>query len=231
MGVAASGFNAKDIHGTFIESARLFALAAEDTSLHEAACEAAEMIIACLKNGGKLLLCGNGGSAADSEHIAGELLKGFLHRRPLPTADAAALRSAGGADGDYLAAKLQRGLRAVALTGHPALATAVANDNGGDLVFAQQLWALARRGDVLLAITTSGNSRNVLLAAAAARALGVKVVGLTGRGGGKLAALADFMLCVPENETFKIQELHLPLYHALCAMLEARTFGAAEGGL
>lgn len=192
--------------------------------------KAVGLVGASLDAGGTLYICGNGGSAADSEHIAGELLKGFLHRRPLPAADAAALRSLSGADGDYLAAKLQRGLRAVALTGHPALATAVANDNGGDLVFAQQLWALGRRGDVLLAITTSGNSRNVLLAAQAARALGVKVVGLTGRGGGKLAALADLMLCVPESETFKIQELHLPLYHALCAMLEARAFGAAEGG-
>ncbi len=184
-----------------------------------------EAVGAALDAGGTLYICGNGGSAADSEHIAGELMKGFLHRRPLTAGEAGGLKAASGADGAYLAARLQRGLRAVALTGHPALATAVANDNGGDLVFAQQLWALARRGDALLAITTSGNSRNVLLAATAARALGVTVVGLTGRGGGKLAELADLMLSVPESETFKIQELHLPLYHALCAMLEARAFG------
>ena len=187
--------------------------------------QAVAMVGASLDAGGTLYVCGNGGSAADSEHIAGELMKGFLHRRPLSAAAAAGLKDTFGADGAYLAAKLQCGLRAVALTGHPALATAVANDNGGDLVFAQQLQALGRRGDVLLGITTSGNSRNVLLAAMTARSLGVKVIGMTGQGGGKLAALADLMLCVPERETFKIQELHLPLYHALCAMLETRAFG------
>ena len=186
---------------------------------------AVTLIGTALDSGGTLYLCGNGGSAADCEHIAGELLKGFLHRRPLPVSAAAGLKRDFGADGEYLAARLQCGLRAVSLTGHPGLATAVANDNGGDLVFAQQLQALGRRGDVLLAITTSGNSRNVLLAAMTAKSLGMRVIGLTGQDGGRLAALADLMLCVPERETFKIQELHLPLYHALCAMLEARAFG------
>ena len=186
---------------------------------------ATTLIGAALDAGGTLFLCGNGGSAADCEHIAGELMKGFLHRRPLPAVAAAGLKTDFGADGEYLAARLQCGLRAVALTGHPALATAVANDNGGDLVFAQQLQALGRRGDVLLAISTSGDSRNVLLAAMTAKALGVRVIGLTGQGGGRLAALAELVLGVPERETFKIQELHLPLYHALCAMLETRAFG------
>lgn len=189
---------------------------------------AVALIGAALDAGGTLYLCGNGGSAADCEHIAGELLKGFLHRRPLSAAAAAGLTARFGADGEYLAARLQGGLRAVSLTGHPGLATAVANDNGGDLVFAQQLQALGRRGDVLLAITTSGNARNVLLAAMTATALGVQVIGMTGQGGGKLAALADLLLSVPETETFKIQELHLPLYHALCAMLEARAFGGGH---
>ncbi len=189
---------------------------------------AAARIGDALEQGGTLFLCGNGGSAADCEHIAGELLKGFLLKRALPETEAAALRGRG-PDGEYLAGKLQRGLRAVTLTGHPALSSAVINDNGGDLAFAQQLWALARPGDVLLAISTSGNARNVVLTALAGRARGVTVIGLTGAGGGRLRELADLCLGVPDRETFRVQELHLPLYHALCAMLESRFFGNDEG--
>jgi len=174
--------------------------------------------------GGTLYVCGNGGSAADAEHIAGELLKGFLLPRPLAPPQVAALRAADGADAAYLGRKLQNGLRTVSLVGHPALSSAVANDNGGDLVFAQPLHVWGRRGDVLLAISTSGNARNVQLAARVARASGLSVVALTGAAGGALKPLADVCLCVPATETYQVQELHVPLYHALCAMLEAHFF-------
>jgi len=189
-----------------------------------------EIIAAALTAGKVLYLCGNGGSAADCEHIAGELLKGFLLPRHLGAADAEQLRAAAPAPAEaaYLTARLQGGLRAEALTGHPSLTSAVANDLGADLIFAQQVWALGSPGDVLLAISTSGDARNVLLAAVAARARQMRVIGLTGTTGGRLKEAADVCLCVPETETYKVQELHLPLYHALCAMLEARFFGHAE---
>ncbi|MFA4945093.1 MAG: SIS domain-containing protein [Lentisphaeria bacterium] len=214
-----------------MEQAATMELAAELVRRHPAlaaarpALEAAVSLVGdALAAGGTLYLCGNGGSAADCDHIAGELLKGFLLPRPLPAAAAARLAALGGEDGAYLGRKLQGGLRAVTLTGHPALSSAVINDNGGDLAFAQQLWALGRAGDVLLAISTSGNARNVRLAALAAKALGMKVVLLSGETGGQLRPLADLALCVPERETFKVQELHLPLYHTFCAMLERRFF-------
>jgi D-sedoheptulose 7-phosphate isomerase len=193
---------------------------------------AGDLIGDALGAGGTLFVCGNGGSAADSEHIAGELLKGFLLPRPLAPAEARAVRAAAASpeDGNYLVARLQRGLRAVALTGHTALATAVANDTGADLVFAQPLWALARPGDVLLAISTSGNARNVCLAAQAARARGLRVVALTGATGGRLRALADVAVCVPASAPAEAQELHLPVYHALCAQLEARFFAEPPPG-
>lgn len=186
--------------------------------------KAFERLCECFQQGGTLYLCGNGGSAADAEHVAGELLKGFLLPRPLTPGQRDALAAAGGADAAYLATKLQRGLRTVSLTGHPALATAVANDSGADLVFAQQLQVLGRPGDVLLAISTSGQARNVQLAARVAHALGLQVVALTGATGGALRALADVALCVPAAETYQVQELQVPLYHALCAMLEAHFF-------
>jgi len=185
--------------------------------------DAFEKICGCLRSGGALFLCGNGGSAADAEHIAGELIKGFLKPRPLSTAAQAAIVEAAGGhqDGHYIASHLQQGLRAVALTGHPALATAMANDVGADLIFAQQVEALGRCGDVLLAISTSGNARNVRLAALVARARGMSVVALTGCDGGALRTVSDLVIAVPERVTPRVQELHLPVYHALCAMLEA----------
>ncbi len=195
--------------------------------LREPILQACAMLDGALAAGGTLYLCGNGGSAADCEHIAGELLKGYLLPRRLPDAERAALAAAGPApEASYLAERLQSGLRAVALTGHPALTTAVGNDNGADLAFAQQVWALGRPGDVLLAISTSGNARNVLLAAIAARAKGMRVLALTGAAGGRLLGAADLALRVPESVTFRVQELHLPLYHALCATLETERYGA-----
>jgi D-sedoheptulose 7-phosphate isomerase len=168
--------------------------------------------------GGKLLLCGNGGSAADSDHIAGELLKGFGHARTLPKADAKKL-------GGDLAKNLQGALPAIPLPQLTALVSAFGNDCDPKYVYAQLTWGLGRKGDALLAITTSGNSANVLHAADAAKARGMKVIGLTGTTGGKLLEKCDVCIRVPEKETFKIQEFHLPVYHCLCLMLEEEFFG------
>ena len=176
----------------------------------EAACA---LICQCYKNGGKVLACGNGGSAADSGHIVGELVKGFLKKRPLPE--------------DWqreLNMPLQMGLPAIDLTAQGAIISAVANDLGGEYVYAQQALAYAVAGDVLMAITTSGNAQNVINAARAAHVKGAKVIGLTGRGGGKLAEYCDVLLDVPESETYKVQECHLKLYHELCARVEAEFF-------
>ncbi len=187
--------------------------------------DAFAMLCGCVQNGGTLFVCGNGGSAADAEHIVGELLKGFMKKRPLSAADQAALVAAAGPDeGGYLATKLQIGLRAMALTSHVGLATAVINDLGGDLVYAQQLNALAKPGDVLWAISTSGNARNVRLACHVARLREVRILGMTGATGGTLAGLADVCIRVPATQTFEIQEYHLPVYHALCAMIESQLF-------
>ncbi len=193
----------------------------------EAIWEAFGRIASCFRGGGKLLLCGNGGSACDCEHIAGELMKGFLLRRPL-TGDERAALEALGAVGALIADKLQRGLPTLVLSGLPGLTTAFANDVNPELSFAQQAYAYARPGDVLLGLSTSGNAGNVIFAAVAAKARGAFVIGLTGAGGGALKRHVDILLDVPERETYRAQELHLPLYHALCAMLEAEMFGEGE---
>lgn len=177
-----------------------------------------EMLRDSFLSGRKLLLCGNGGSASDSEHWSGELLKGFVHRRPLRAADRAQLPA-------EIGEGLQWALPAIPLTGFMALSTAFANDVKPELVFAQLVWGLGKTGDVLAAFSTSGNSRNVCLAAQAARARGMKVLGFTGRGGGKLKELSDVCIRVPADETYKIQEYHLPIYHAISLMLE-ETFAA-----
>lgn len=187
---------------------------------------AAGILVQCAKSDHTIFVCGNGGSAADAEHIVGELLKGFMKKRPLPEKDRQRLLElAGEADGRYLGEKLQAGIRAVSLTAHVGLATAVINDLGGDLVYAQQLNALARPGDVLVALSTSGNARNVALACQVAKLHGLQVIGMTGATGGRLAELADLCLKMPSKHTFEIQEYHLPVYHALCAMVEAELFG------
>lgn len=178
----------------------------------------------CYMHGGKLLIAGNGGSCADAEHIVGELMKGFVKRRRLPGALRAKLQECDSENGEKLAKGLQGGLMAIALTGHQGLSTAFANDVDADMVFAQQVCGYGIEGDVFLGISTSGNSKNVDYAVTVAKAKGLKVIGLTGRDGGKLARRADVAVVVPETETFKIQELHLPVYHALCLMLEDRFF-------
>jgi D-sedoheptulose 7-phosphate isomerase len=162
---------------------------------------------------GKLLLCGNGGSAADSEHWAGEMLKGFAHARPLSTSMRKGLPS-------ETAARLQWALPVIPLTGFPALATAFSNDVDPEYVFAQLVLALGRSGDVLAALSTTGNSPNVCRAAEVARARSLPVLALTGVTGGKLKALADVCICVPATQTPHVQEFHLPIYHCLSLMLE-----------
>jgi D-sedoheptulose 7-phosphate isomerase len=174
----------------------------------------------CFAHGGKVLTAGNGGSAADAEHIAGELMKCFSKKRPLSPENRAALAKCDPVRGEALADMLQETLPVISLTGHAALSTAVMNDSDAVAVFAQQVWGWGKAGDVLLAISTSGNAENLLLATAAAKARGMQVVALTGAEGGKLAPLSDIAIRVPETETYRVQELHLPLYHALCRMLE-----------
>lgn len=183
-----------------------------------------ELLRDCYEHDGKLLVAGNGGSCADSEHIVGELMKGFVKRRPLPAELQEKIRQESPEHGEELARSLQGGLMAIALTGHAGLSTAFANDVNGDMTFAQQVCGYGRAGDVFLAISTSGNSRNIDYAVTAAKAKGISVIGLTGKNGGILGKRADVAIIVPESETFKIQELHLPVYHALCLMLEAHFF-------
>lgn len=182
----------------------------------------------CYEHDGKMLIAGNGGSAADSEHIAGELMKRFKAPRPVPAEFAEKLKEIDSVRGEDLARNLERGLMAIPLVAHEALTTAYINDVDGLGVFAQQLYGFGRQGDVFLGISTSGNSKNVMSATVVARALGIKVVGLTGAKGGELAKVADVAIKVPETETFMIQEMHLPVYHCLCLMLEDKFFGLEQ---
>ena len=193
---------------------------------------ARNLLIDTYREGGKLLLCGNGGSCADCDHIAGELLKGFLSHRPLSEEDCIALADSlpeGEADPDLylLAGQLQGGLPAVSLPSQTAAVTAVSNDTDPALIFAQLVWALGQAEDTLICLSTSGNSRNVVLAAKAARAKGLKVLAMTGESDSALSALADVTVQVPACDTYRVQEYHLPVYHYLCAAVEEALF---EGG-
>ncbi len=185
-----------------------------------------EALTELYKNDGTLLLCGNGGSAADADHICGELLKGFLSKRPLTAAEKQPFARFG-EDGAWEAEHLQRGLRAVSLLSHPALMSAFCNDVDPALIFAQQTFALGRKGDILLGISTGGGAVNVRYALMAAKAKGMKTVLLTGNKHGVCENYADWVIAVPESETYKIQELHLPVYHTICAAVEAAMFGEA----
>ena len=189
---------------------------------------AVEAICESYRSGHKLIACGNGGSAADSEHIVGELMKGFLLKREIKGELAEKIRVNCGEDAQYLIDNLQGALPALSMVNQVALNTAFANDQAPDLSFAQQLLGMGDEGDVLLAISTSGNSTNVIYALEMAKVKGVKSIGLLGHSGGKIKArsLADINICVPEDETFKIQELHLPVYHMLCIAVENEFFGA-----
>ena len=177
------------------------------------------------ENGGKLLIAGNGGSAADSEHIAGELMKRFKILRPVSKEYAEKLKEVDPVRGAELSKNLECSLMAIPLVAHEALTTAYINDVDGLGVFAQQLFGYGRKGDVFHGISTSGNSKNILNAPVVARASGIKVVGLTGAKGGELAKVADVAVKAPETETYMIQEVHLPIYHCWCLMLEDHFFG------
>lgn len=194
-------------------------------SVRESIIEAYLIMEKCYEHDGKLLIAGNGGSAADSEHIAGELMKRFKIPRPVDEEFAKKLIAVDSERGAALAKDLERSLMAIPLVAHEALSTAYINDVDGYGVFAQQLLGFGRTGDVFLAISTSGNSKNIMNAVVVAKALGIKVIGLTGAKGGELALAADICIKAPEMETYMIQELHLPIYHALCLMLEERFFG------
>jgi D-sedoheptulose 7-phosphate isomerase len=181
-----------------------------------------ELLKKCFSDDGRLYVCGNGGSAADSLHIVGELVKSFVRKRKLDEDFAGRVTDA------ELLDNLQGALPAYALVENAALATAFANDVDGEYVFAQQIYAYARDGDCVLGISTSGNSGNIYHALDAAKGRGAVTIGLTGKGGGKMQAICDCCICVPETETYKIQELHLPVYHVLCLMLEEHFFGEVD---
>ncbi len=187
--------------------------------------DAYTLLEACFRTSGKLLIAGNGGSASDAEHIVGELMKGFCRQRRISRDLSKQLCAVDSQMGARLSEKLQGTLTAIALTNHVALSTAYLNDADPLLGFAQQVYGYGSAGDVLLAISTSGNSGNILYACVTARALGMKVVALTGKDGGRLKQFADAAVTVPLKETYQIQELHLPVYHAWCLMLEEQFFG------
>lgn len=186
--------------------------------------KAAAALVNCYRNGGKLLLCGNGGSCADCDHIVGELMKGFLKKRPLTTEQKAKMTSLSPLLEEETLSKLQGGLPAISLPSIAALNSAFCNDVDPELIYAQSVMAMGKTGDVLIAMSTSGNAKNVFAAAMVAIGLGLTVIGLTGKGGGKLSEIADICIQVPETETFKVQELHLPVYHYLCAATEEEIF-------
>ena len=182
--------------------------------------QALEVMFECYKNKGKLLVAGNGGSAADAEHIVGELMKGFVEPRKLQKEYVEKLEAVDSEMGRELGEKLQGALPAISLVGHTALSTAYLNDVDPLLGFAQQLNGFGQENDVFLAISTSGNSKNILYTCVVAKAKGMKIVALTGGSGGKLKYMADIAIVAPETETYKIQEYHLPIYHWLCLNLE-----------
>jgi D-sedoheptulose 7-phosphate isomerase len=185
---------------------------------------AVQVLTKAFKNGKKLLLCGNGGSCADCEHIAGELLKGFLLKRSVSPKFTETMVQNYGETGKQIASKLQQGMPAISLATHCGAISAFANDVDPELVYAQQVLAYGCEGDVLLGISTSGNAKNVAAAVMTAKTLGMYTIGLTGKDGGRLAELSDLALIMPQTETYRIQEDHLAVYHLLCAMIEYELF-------
>ena len=186
--------------------------------------EAVKTIVATYNNGRKVLVCGNGGSSADSDHIVGELMKSFEMKRPVDKVVQEKLRELFPERGEFLAESLQQGLPAISLTAHSALISAISNDIGGDVIFAQQVVGYGNPGDILLAFSTSGNAQNVIDALMVAKAKGLKTIGLTGKTGGKMKSYCDLLINVPETRTAFVQELHLPVYHAICLMVESEMF-------
>ena len=186
--------------------------------------EAGELIIDSYKNSGQLLTCGNGGSCSDADHIVGELMKSFSKKRPLDNDAKESLMAVDEERGALMSAKLEKGLPAISLNAHGALISAISNDIGGDFIFAQQVMGYGRKGDVLLGISTSGSSKNVVDACIAAKAKGLKVIALVGQTGGKMKDFSDVAIRVPSTCTPDVQEFHLPIYHALCIMAEETFF-------
>ncbi|HEX2957306.1 MAG TPA: SIS domain-containing protein [Chitinispirillaceae bacterium] len=179
----------------------------------------------CYMSGGKVLACGNGGSASDSEHLIGELMKKFGRKRPVPPEFRQRLKSLGIESADYLADKLEMPLAAISLVSQTALITAIANDVSADMIFAQQVLGYGKPGDILFAFSTSGNSANVVNAVNVALACGMITIGFTGEHGGTLRDICDIAVRVPASQTYQIQEFHFPIYHSLCLMIEEEVFG------
>lgn len=175
--------------------------------------------------GGKVMICGNGGSAADCEHIVGEFLKEFYIKRPVPNDDRAALESAYGQDGKYLADYLQGSIPAISLVSQSGIITAFANDAAADLCNAQQVYGYGEKNDILIGISTSGNAKNVYYAVLTAKFKGCLTIGMTGESGGKLKDVCDILINVPAKETYLVQEYHLPVYHLVCRAVEYEIFG------
>lgn len=192
--------------------------------LKESIRSAARILIEAYKNSRKVLVCGNGGSSADAGHIVGELMKSFEVPRPLDPLIRQNLRTDFGMQGELLAENLQQGLPAISLSEHSSLITAISNDLGGEFIFAQQVVGYGSPDDVLLALSTSGNASNVVNALITAKAKGMKTIGMTGETGGQMKDLCDVLINVPEKRTAYVQELHLPIYHALCLMVENELF-------
>ncbi|MRI01176.1 SIS domain-containing protein [Kriegella sp. EG-1] len=193
-------------------------------SCKETVRKSSQLLIQSFEDEGKLLICGNGGSASDSDHIVGELMKSFSKKRPVTSEVKKRLQESSEERGALLATKLEMGLPAISLNAHGGLISAISNDIGGDFVFAQQVLGYGKKNDVLLAISTSGNSKNVIDACITAKAIGIKVIGLLGETGGKIKELCDVAICVPATNTASVQEYHLPIYHALCIMVEETIF-------
>lgn len=186
---------------------------------------AADMMEGVCRADGTMMFCGNGGSCADCDHIVGELMKGFLSLRTADNGIKTVMNEKFGTEGEKIADKLQRGIRAISLAAHAGVMTAFANDVDAELIYAQMVYAYARGGDLVFGISTSGNSKNVIAALKTASAMGLKTIGLTGSGSCKMDEICDVVIKAPATETFKVQEYHLPIYHCLCAELEKRMFG------
>ena len=183
-----------------------------------------EAIVKTFRNRGKVLVCGNGGSCSDADHIVGELMKSFEGQRPTEKSLQEKLKELSPERGKLLAEKLQQGLPAISLTAHNALITAITNDIGGEMIFAQQVTGLGNKGDILIGLSTTGNSQNVIDAMIVAKAKGLTTIGFTGESGGKMKEWCDILINVPETRTAYVQELHLPVYHAICMMVEKEIF-------
>ena len=183
-----------------------------------------EAIVKTFRNRGKVLVCGNGGSCSDADHIVGELMKSFEGQRPTEKSLQEKLKELSPERGKLLAEKLQQGLPAISLTAHNALITAITNDIGGEMIFAQQVTGLGNKGDILIGLSTTGNSQNVIDAMIVAKAKGLTTIGFTGESGGKMKEWCDILINVPETRTVYVQELHLPVYHAICMMVEKEIF-------